>query len=126
VDAAVLIERREFQCAANQPDSIMRYRMNAYRIAALALASLTGMHAAHALENPRVAKIVLACPDRSPRMADVELAMSTAHISTTAGERRRMLEHARSLCAENFTVVSLIPPASQVEDQVALLTPAAR
>jgi hypothetical protein len=85
-----------------------RTAMNAYQFAVIALAS-AGANSLQALERP-VAQIQLVCPDRSPRMADISLAVSRGHYQATQAERNRMLERVRSVCAAGLSVVSLIPP----------------
>jgi hypothetical protein len=83
--------------------------MNAYRLAVIAFA-FAGAASAPALEPEPATQIQLVCPDRSPRMADISLAMAAGHYLATEAERNRMLERARSVCAAGLSVVSLIPP----------------
>lgn len=86
--------------------------MNARQFAAIALASIAAASSAQALESRSGAQIQLVCPDRSPRMSDISLAVSRGQYRATQAERNRMLEHARSVCAAGLSVVSLIPPAN--------------
>lgn len=85
--------------------------MNARQFAAIAFASIAAATSAQALESRPAAQIQLVCPDRSPRMSDISLAVSRGHYRATQAERNRMLERARSVCAAGLSVVSLIPPA---------------
>lgn len=84
--------------------------MNAYRLTAFAFAAIASATSAGAIERP-AGQIQLRCPDRSPRMEDISLAVDQGHYPATQAERNRMLERARSVCAAGLSVVSLIPPA---------------
>ena len=83
--------------------------MNAYRLIAFAFAAVAGASSAGAIERP-AGQIQLRCPDRSPRMDDISLAVDQGHYPATQSERNRMLERARTVCAAGLSVVSLIPP----------------
>jgi hypothetical protein len=83
--------------------------MNAYRLTIFAFAAVASATSARALEQP-AAQIQLRCPDRTPRMSDISLAVEQGHYAATRAERNRMLERARSVCAAGLSVVSLIPP----------------
>lgn len=82
--------------------------MNAYRLAVIALAC-DAATSTQALEPEPAAQIQLRCPDRSPQMADISLAMAVGHYKATEAERNSMLERARSVCAAGLSIVSLIP-----------------
>jgi hypothetical protein len=84
--------------------------MNVYRSIVVAFASIIGAAPAQALEPQPAVQIQLVCPDRSPRMSDITLAVSTGYYRATQAQRNRMLERARSVCAAGLSVVSLIPP----------------
>jgi hypothetical protein len=84
--------------------------MKARRFALFAFASAAGAVSAQAFEPQPAAQIQLACPERSPRMSDIELAVRSSHYPVTRAERNRMLERARSVCAAGLSVVSLIAP----------------
>jgi len=84
--------------------------MNAYRLVAFAFAAIAGATSAGAIERA-AGQIQLRCPDRSPRMDDISLAVDQGHYPATQAERNRMLERARSVCAVGLSVVSLIPPS---------------
>lgn len=84
--------------------------MNAYRLAVIAFASACATSAPALEPEPAATQVQLVCPDRSPRMADISLAMAAARYPATEAQRNRMLERARSVCAAGLSVVSLIPP----------------
>jgi hypothetical protein len=84
--------------------------MSTHRIAVIAFVSLVGAASAQAFEPQPAAQIKLRCPDRSPRMSDIELATNLGHYPATQAERKRMLERARNVCAAGLSMVSLIPP----------------
>jgi hypothetical protein len=84
--------------------------MNANRLVLIAFASIAGAPCAQALEPQPAVQIQLVCPDRSPRMSDIALAVNSGRYQATQAERNRMLERARSVCAAGLSVVSLIPP----------------
>lgn len=63
--------------------------------------------AAGATSQPR---LVLRCPDRAPRASDIDFAIARAGITASAGERRAMLERARSVCAAQLSRVTLVEP----------------
>lgn len=83
--------------------------MNAYQLIAFAFAAIASSTSAEAIERP-AGQIQLRCPDRSPRMDDISLAVDQGHYPATQTERNRMLARARSVCAAGLSVVSLIPP----------------
>jgi len=96
--------------------------MNAYRLIAFAFAAVAGASSAGAIERP-AGQIQLRCPDRSPRMDDISLAVDQGHYPAPQDERNRMLERARSVCAAGLLVVSLIPPADmRFTDQRTLIS----
>jgi hypothetical protein len=84
--------------------------MNACRLTVFAFAAIASATTARAVEQP-AAQIQLRCPDRTPRMSDISLAVKQGHCPATQAERNRMLERARSVCAAGLSVVSLIPPS---------------
>ena len=83
--------------------------MKACRFALISLVFCAGASSAQALEPQPAAQIQLVCPDRSPQMADISLAMAAGHYAASQAEQNRMLERARSVCAAGLSVVSLIP-----------------
>ena len=84
--------------------------MNAYRLIAFAFATIASATPAGAIERA-AGQIQLRCPDRTPRMSDISLAVEQGRYPATLAERNRMLERARSVCAVGLSVVSLIPPS---------------
>jgi hypothetical protein len=65
---------------------------------------------AHAHGDAIVSKVALVCPDRSPRMADIDMAVKAAHWQATDADHRRMLERTRSVCAAGLSVANLPAP----------------
>ena len=87
--------------------------MKTYRLAFPAAICLAAIASAHANDVERVA---LVCPDRSLRMADIELAANAAHWKPSQDQSVQMLERARSVCAVGLSVVTLRAPTPFVRD----------
>ena len=71
-------------------------------VAGFALSLIAGVAAtacAQAQEVRPADKVVLICPDRSPRTADIELAVKAGLLRASEPIKRQMLERTRSVCA---------------------------
>jgi hypothetical protein len=86
--------------------------MKTHRLAFFLVAGVAAAVSAHAHEGAPAGKVVLVCPDRSPRMADIELAAKTAHFDVSQAVYRQMLERTRSVCAAGLSSVTLLAPAN--------------
>jgi hypothetical protein len=84
--------------------------MKTHRLAFLLVAGIAAAAGAHAQESRTGGKIVLACPDRSPRMTDIEFAVNVSHMHVSQATYRQMLERARSVCGAGLNVVTLLAP----------------
>ena len=84
--------------------------MKTHRLAFLLVAGIAAAAGARAQESRTGGRILVACPDRSPRMADIEYAVKTSHMQVSQATQRRMLERMRSVCAAELNVVTLLAP----------------
>ena len=95
--------------------------MNPHRFACLLVAGVAACACAQAQEVRLTDKVVLICPDRSPRIADIDLAVKAGHLRASDAVKRQMLERTRSVCAAGLSAVTLLAPAgSQVAPDTAL------
>lgn len=95
--------------------------MNTHRFTCLLVAGVAACACAQAQEVRLTDKVVLICPDRSPRMSDIELAVKAGHLRASEAVRRQMLERTRSVCAAGLSAATLLAPArSQVAPDTAL------
>jgi hypothetical protein len=85
--------------------------MKTHRLAFFLVAGIAAAAAAQGQESRTGGKIVLACPDRSPRTADIEYAVKVSHMHVSQATSRQMLERMRSVCAAGLSVVNLQAPA---------------
>jgi hypothetical protein len=93
--------------------------MNIHRIACLLVAGIAAC--AHAQEVRQAERVVLRCPDRSPRMVDIDLAVTVGHLRASDAVKRQMLERTRSVCAAGLSAATLrAPPDSQFASDTAL------
>jgi len=88
--------------------------MKTHRFAFLLVAGIAAAAGAHAQESRTGGKIVLACPDRSPRMTDIEYAVNVSHMHVSQATYRQMLERTLSVCGAGLSVVTLIAPADSL------------
>ncbi len=84
--------------------------MNTHRFALLLVAGVAASACAQAREVRLGDKVVLICPDRSPHMADVDLAVKAGHLHASPAVQRQMLERTRSVCAAGLSAVTLVAP----------------
>lgn len=89
--------------------------MNTHRFTSLLFAGVAACACAQAQEVTD--KVMLICPDRSPRMSDIDLAVKAGHWNASEAVKRQMLERTRSVCAAGLSAVTLLAPA---RSQVAL------
>jgi len=85
--------------------------MKTHRFAFLLVVGIAAAAGAHAQESRTGGKFVLACPDRSLRMTDIEYAVNVSHMHVSQATYRQMLERALSVCGAGLSVVTLIAPA---------------
>ncbi len=85
--------------------------MKTHRLAFLLVAGIAAAAGAEAQESRTGGKIVLACPDRSLRMADIEFAVNVSHMQASQATYWQMLERARSVCGAGLSIVTLLAPA---------------
>ena len=90
--------------------------MNLRRYAFLLVAGIATAMSARAHEGPAAGKIGLVCPDRSVRTSDIELAARAAYWRVSPGQTLQMREHARSVCAANLSVATLLAPEGSARD----------
>lgn len=84
--------------------------MKTNRLVCLLVAGISAAVLAHADEAQTSGKVILMCPGRSPRIADIELAVGIAGLRASEAVRRQMLERARSVCAAGLSAVTLLAP----------------
>lgn len=89
------------------------------RIAFLAAFAIALGNVAHAHDDATISNVALVCPERSPRMADIDLAAKAAHWQVTQADSRRMLERTRSICAAGLSVANLPAPDAQIGRELA-------
>jgi hypothetical protein len=85
--------------------------MKTHRLVYILVAGIGAATVAHAQESRTGGKILLSCPDRSPRMADIEFAVKVSHMHVSQATQRQMLERTLSVCGAGLRVVTLIAPA---------------
>jgi hypothetical protein len=84
--------------------------MNLRRYAFFVVAGIATTMSAQANEGPAAGKIALICPGRSVRNADIEMAAKAANWRISPEQALRMREHARSVCAANLSIATLLAP----------------
>jgi len=95
--------------------------MNTHRFTSLLFAGVAACACAQAQEVRLTDKVMLICPDRSPRMSDIDLAVKAGHWNASKAVKRQMLERTRSVCAAGLSAVTLLAPArSQIAPENAL------
>jgi hypothetical protein len=95
--------------------------MNIHRFACLLVAGVAACTCVHAQEVRRPDKVLLICPDRSPRMADIDLAVAIGRLRASEAVKRQMLERTRSVCAAGLSAATLRAPLdSQFASDTAL------
>jgi hypothetical protein len=101
--------------------------MRTFRLAFSVAAGFAAAVCAQAQEVGTGSRVVLVCPDRSPRMADIELAVSAGHMRVSQAGQRHMLERTRSVCAAGLSAVTLVAPAdAQLAPDTALASEPAK
>jgi len=85
--------------------------MNTHRFAFLLVCAVAASAGAQAQEVRLTDKVVLLCPDRSPRMSDIDLAVKAGQLHVSDAVKRQMLERTRSVCAAGLSAVTLLAPA---------------